>query len=129
MQQLKDLARQHIDIAKTTFGIEFGFDEQSIQKQDELIKQGWNGTVPANLETPVTLFGAYLGEAIIHNLGGNWIQSNGSWVVELTAKDGASVKANVFAKVHKRFVNGEGDSLAYFYQGIKKAINNELLPP
>ncbi len=126
MSQFSDFAKQHIDITKQTFGIDLGFDEESIKKQDELIQQGWKGALPENLQGPLTLFGCYLGEAIIHNLGGTWIEHEGNWMVEISGKDGTKMKANVFRKVENRFRNGDEDSIYYFYQMLKKTLNNEL---
>ena len=37
------------------------------------------------------------------------------------------LKVNVFGKVEKRFVNGESDSITYFYQMLKKQLSDPIV--
>ena len=68
-------------------------------------------------------FGAYLGEAIRRNLGGDWgySEQEGYFLENV----GGQVKLFPFAKTLKRFKDGEGDSLGFYYVAVKHMIENE----
>jgi len=110
-----DYAKMHIDTTEKIFGVKLAFDKDSVLKLDELIKQAWPDKPPQQIDQVIILFGSYLGEAIRLTLGGEWAEREGQWFIKFGDAD-----INVFNKVHKRLLNGEEDSLGYFYQMLKK---------
>jgi hypothetical protein len=95
----------------------FGYDEASVKWLD-----GYIGRLSASGEFSdaekrskiVSVFGSYLGECIIKSFGGTWSQRDGNWCIAFDEENCAFP----FAKVEKRFLNGEEDSIASFYGTI-----------
>eukprot|EP00470_Lotharella_oceanica_P015455 CAMPEP_0170190306 /NCGR_PEP_ID=MMETSP0040_2-20121228/49052_1 /TAXON_ID=641309 /ORGANISM="Lotharella oceanica, Strain CCMP622" /LENGTH=179 /DNA_ID=CAMNT_0010438133 /DNA_START=107 /DNA_END=646 /DNA_ORIENTATION=+ len=95
---------------------EFGLDAQSVGYVDELIDRNRRGWIREGTEERMlTLLGAYLGEAMINQYGGKWVDGYGVQIIE-------GFVANPFVKVAKRIQNGiEEDSIASYFQmmGVK----------
>ncbi len=127
LNELQRLAQIHVDTAKRISGLDFDYSEESVALLDPMIEQNWGITPPVQLESIVQIIGAYLGEAIVRNLHGQWAGGDGRWVVELTIPDGSKVQANVFYKTHKRLTNGMEDSLGYYYHMMKQ-IQEQGMP-
>ncbi len=123
---LKKYADIHVQSAQQTFGITLDYSEDSVATLDKMISDGWKGELPQSLDGVVGFFGSYLGEVIIRNLNGHWIEKDGVFSVQITMADGSTGDIAVFAKVKKRFTNGQTDSLGYFYQGLKQAQTGNL---
>jgi len=62
----------------------------------------------------VSLLGAYLGEAIIENFGGEWDLDDQGWHVYFDEKN----RAYPLGKVAKQLINGPEDSIFSFYSSI-----------
>jgi hypothetical protein len=124
LQRIPDIADQHVETVRNIFGEELDYSEESIEKLDEIINKGWSGRTPAMLEPTVVAFGAYLGEAIRRNIGGEWgFAENEGYYLD---KVGEKAKIFPIAKVTKRFKNGEEDSLGFYYQAIKDTLSEDL---
>ncbi len=100
--------------------IDLDLGEDSLEALDALVTQVWGEAPPDDpdaLDAIVANWGAYLGQTILHNVGGQWhFRSD---------LDHASVyfprtQMEVFPlhKVRKRFRLGENESLAEFYEAI-----------
>uniref|UniRef100_A0A6U3E2Q9 DUF3806 domain-containing protein n=1 Tax=Lotharella globosa TaxID=91324 RepID=A0A6U3E2Q9_9EUKA len=97
---------------------DFGYDIQSVGYVDELIDRNRRGWIrEGSEERMLTLFGAYLGEAMIKQYGGKWVDGYGVQITE-------GFVANPFVKVAKRIQNGiEEDSIESYFRmtGVKLA--------
>jgi len=116
-----DYAKMHIETTERIFGVKLDFDEASILKLDELIQKGWPDEPPKQIDNVVILFGSFLGEALRHALGGDWDEYQGQWFVKL-----GDMRMNVFSKVKKRLLNGEEDSISFYYQNLKQLKENNF---
>lgn len=91
---------------------EFGYDEQSVQFLSEVItKEGSSYSEQAREVLP-SVYGSYLGVAIIKKYGGKWVNAEGIGY-------GVMIDANniafPFNKVSKHIKNGEEDSIYTLY--------------
>ncbi len=115
-EQLVQLADQHVSASRSTYGLELDFSEDSLLQLDRIISEIHpNG---AALELTVIHFGAYVGETIRRNLGGDWMQDadGQTWLQNIGGQD---VKVPPLAWAHKRFGNGSVDALTAKYARIK----------
>jgi hypothetical protein len=97
------------------------FDEESILKLDDLIQSAWPEQPPATLDNVILLFGSFLGEAIKHALGGDWMKTDQGWCIKI-----GDAEIMVFTKIKKRLLNGMEDSIGYYFQSIKKMLANNF---
>ena len=109
-----ELTVQH---AANESGFAFGYDSRSVEWlekkierhrvegafRDDMVRQHW-----------VSVWGSYLGEAIIQSFGGEWEQREGNWVVAFDETNAASP----FNKIAKQMLNGVEDGIAPFYSSI-----------
>jgi hypothetical protein len=116
-----DYAKIHMDTTERIFGIKLDFDEDSILKLDGLIQQSWPDEPPKMIDSVIILFGSFLGEAIKNTLGGEWAELDGQWFIRLS-----DAQINVFNKVKKRLLNGEEDSISYFYRMLKQMKEKKI---
>ncbi|HEX8476527.1 MAG TPA: hypothetical protein VF666_21195 [Pyrinomonadaceae bacterium] len=98
--------------------VNLGYDNESVEWVDGFVERQ-RLREDENLAGGLTnIIGAYLGECIIHNYGGEWRseadEGGETWGVFFD--DGNA--AFPFAKVHKQFLNGAEDSIYSFYRTI-----------
>jgi|SRR5947209_7868534 len=123
IQQIPGRAEKHRELAKTVFDLDLDYTAESIPKLDQMIEEGWPKTPPADLDGVVLAFGSYLGESIRHLHGGDWCYSEANGIhFDVANRD---IKIFPFSKVKKRFLNGDEDSLGYFYGFIRSQLGNE----
>lgn len=128
--EIPGVAERHREGAKSIGGIDLDYRAESIPKLDEMIREGWPDGPPAMLDATVLSFGSYLGETIRRVHGGDWGFSP-EHGIHLDV-GGLGIKIFPFAKVEKRFVNGEEDSLGYFYSFVASKVEearNTAAPP
>ena len=119
ISQIPLQAEKHRELAKGVFGIELDYSADSILKLDKMIQEGWPKP-PTMLDQVVLGFGSYLGEAIRHIHGGDWgFNPEQGLYFDVGGRD---IKIFPFAKVKKRFLNGDEDSLAYYYSFIRSKV-------
>jgi hypothetical protein len=117
-------AESFVTTAKTLRGDDLDFSPRSISKLESLIDAMRGDGVPTQL-LPDTFFamGCYLGEVFVRNGYGRWVQTSPvpnesippyGIVLKL---EGTEV-CDPVGKVLKRFENGEGDSLMFFYEAM-----------
>jgi hypothetical protein len=116
-------AESHIKMCKEHFGVDLDYSAESLKTIDEIITKNW--PKPPNMLNPVVIsFGSYVGETIRRLLGGEWAFDPERGYT-LANVGGASTRIFPFAKVEKRFVNGEGDSIGFYFAAIGKIIADE----
>lgn len=106
--------------------IDLDLTDESLEELDRLVSQVWGQEPPDDpdvLDAIVANWGAYLGQTIVENLGGNW-----QFRKEL---DHSSilfprVGMEIFPmhKVRKRFRLGENESLSSFYEAIVEELTS-----
>jgi hypothetical protein len=97
-------------------------DSESIQEIDDYINRNRMSFSEEQKERLISIFGSFLGEAIIKNFGGEW-----AWYEEalgIHLKDESFVFP--FSKVSKQINNGPEDSIYSFYNVIPMLLNGSL---
>jgi hypothetical protein len=120
---MKRLAEQFV-ASMRDLGWDLDFSEQSVQTLEAMVEQQfedwrpWRSGKVAKKNLPIaSLVGAYLGEVMIRHIGGHW-----GWMPEF---DVAAIQlpsgtwTSPPAKAQKRFVNGNEDNLAFYYEALK----------
>lgn len=113
-EQIKHLAQNLISTLSEKLGVNLKYDRASVEWIDGYIER-----IRPNLEEPTiaglsNTIGAFLGECIIANHGGQWRNSEGGWGVYFDEENAAYP----FAKAQKHLVNGSEDSVLSFYDVI-----------
>jgi hypothetical protein len=122
---MKRLADEFVESMRD-FGWELDYSEKSVETLEAMIDRQfgdwrpWRRGQVARKNFPIaSLVGAYLGEVMIRNVGGQW-----GWMPEF---DVAAVQlpsggwTSPPAKAQKRFVDGKQDDLVFYYEAMKTA--------
>ena len=113
----KELAGKLISTMLAQSGVELGYDDASVEWVDGFIERQRVRFQGDQANGLVNVIGAFVGECVIANYGGNWrADEDGAWGVYFD-NDNAAFP---FAKVRKQFDNGRegGDSVHSFYSTI-----------
>lgn len=114
-------AKKLAEISKKNFDIELDFSEKSLVFVDEIIGNRFQKQ-EKNIGISVLMFGSYLGEVIIKNLGGKWVIKDEIFKSEILIKDEKTkIQILPFVRVIKKFYTNV--SLYKYYKDIKKTIN------
>lgn len=98
--------------------IELSYDEASLLRIDEIISTAWpQSSSGQEIPKRVEIWASYLGECFRAIFGGEWIKTEAGWGVRI-----GKVVLSVFAKMEKRFQNGMGDSISFYYEVYKKHL-------
>lgn len=116
-KEFLEYAQININTAESIFGVQLGYTEASILMLDELIDAAWPDEPPVLIDNMILLWGSFLGEAIIRTLGGEWLETSEGWCVQI-----GDLRIMVFNKIKKRFLNGNEDSISYYYQSLKQGL-------
>ena len=119
-------AETHVEMSKANFDVALDYSEESLYTIDEIISKHWDSP-PVMMDDVVLTFGSYVGETIRRLQGGTWRFDN-ELGFTLTDIGGAGIRAFPFAKVHKRFTNGEEDSIAHYYRALCKVMADKYGP-
>ena len=129
-----DQLKKNANWVRDNFGREsglsdFGYNAPSIEYVDGFIERNVRGTRDRNtLAKYISLLGAFVGEAIRSQHGGEWIETDNFPVLKI--ERGEMVHGiQPFGKVEKRIVNGESDSLIFFFNDFVPAILEGRAPP
>jgi len=107
------------DATRHTMKIDLSYDEASLLRIDEIISTAWPQTSSgADIKKRCEIWASYLGECLRAIFGGEWIRTEAGWGVKI-----GNVVLNVFAKMEKRFQNGMGDSISFYYDAFKKQLH------
>lgn len=116
------------ELVAETLGV--GFDEDGIQAIDAFIDRLMDKYKESDEEFKTSIVfrvGSFLGEAIIENYGGRWIEDEGNFAIGFDSDNSKKNIAYVFSKVVKQFENGAEDSVMSFYHQIPKVLKGDLL--
>lgn len=100
------------------------YSPESLTALDEVITRQWGESPPLFPGVSILQVGCYAGEVIRLNLGGTWIH-DGDSAPHLVDIAGGETRAFPINKARKRILEGEGDSLAFFYQALKHVLEKE----
>lgn len=105
-------------------GFQFGFDAVSVEWLDGFIERTRNSPSAAqNFEKWVSIYGSYLGEAVMKCHGGSWANNESGWHIRFDDKNGVFP----FNKVRKQLQFGKEDSIASFFNSIPEIFVNRQL--
>jgi len=105
-------------------GVALELDSDSIMWLDGYINSKRNSFDDEMINMSVNVIGSFVGEAIIANFGGEWIQSEDGLVgVRLNDR----LTAFPLAKVEKQIREGEAESVYGFYAAIPALTDSDLL--
>ncbi|MDR5682739.1 MAG: DUF6278 family protein [Armatimonadota bacterium] len=110
-------ATEHVRAVRRLVGIELDYSPASLEICDRLIDEGWADHTPGKVDAVVNLFGAYLGEVIIRNLGGQWAVDDkfGICVAGIGRIGG---RALPLVHAGRRFLQGRQASLSAYYESL-----------
>ncbi|MEQ8820161.1 MAG: hypothetical protein RLY93_07925 [Sumerlaeia bacterium] len=116
-----------VSVTRKLNGVELDYSRESLVELDRIISEMWPEKPPAMLEQMILGMGAYLGETMVRNLGGQWVyEQDYGFVIVLKGQEGEEMKSLPMNRVHKRFVNGMEDSLSFFYDKFEQAQKEGL---
>ncbi len=114
--EMNEAALEAMKLTRKYFVVELDFSESSIQSLDPLFNDVEftmrGGKSDDNVELLTRVWGAYLGEVIRRNIGGQWTSSSESGI-GLQRDDNA---IHPHDAVRKRLVDESADTLWQFYQ-------------
>ncbi len=93
---------------------ELTYDAAGVERVDAYIERMRVRMRPEERWGLVSTLASFVGECIIHTYGGQWVEKDGTWGVQVNER----VWANPFGKVEKQFDNGPEDSVAGFFRCI-----------
>lgn len=98
-------------------GKELGYTQEGVEWLEGYIERLRNSAEfqDAEIRNKLTgMFGCFLGECIVRQYGGRWVQHEGVWCVAFSDDN----MAFPFAKVAKQFENGLEDGILSFFSVI-----------
>lgn len=113
LQAIKDSA----DLVTETMG--FDMDEFGVEGIDafiEKLQEKYNSSDEEFRNGIVFRLGSFLGETIIENYGGEWVNIDGDFAISFDEEN--ENVAFVFSKIVKRFEGGKEESVKSFYDAI-----------
>lgn len=118
MKEIENLA----ETVKTQLNLKY--DQDSVKFVEGFIERNKSNFDKEGIKGLINSLGAYLGQCIIRNYGGQWQldSETGSVAVAFDDKN----KAYPFAKVSKQFDNGLEDSVYSFYTAIPTVFKIEI---
>ena len=125
MRNASRFAQQTVKGARNFCDVKLDYSPSSVRKVDKIIGQ-FRREGPDVEDVAETLFGlgCYVGEVFVRNAGGKWKADPPSPFGLVIRLDKDSF-CDPIAKAFKRFENGAGDSLAYFYQCFAEMTHGE----
>ncbi|SJZ67747.1 hypothetical protein SAMN02745116_01144 [Pilibacter termitis] len=128
-EMMKSMAETACEVAKDS-GFELDFSEQSLLHVEELL-DAFHQKVPKGIKKLFSkglsneemdmlclVFGAYLGEVVIKNLGGKWQPSER--LASVFLDNGTEIYPA--QKVYKRLMNGREDEIWAYYKFLQSHI-------
>jgi hypothetical protein len=123
LRRIKANAELVIANSKEFVDFEFGYSKESIKWLEGHIEHlRLKSSFDEQHSKFVSIFGSYLGEAITHNYGGFWSDSDGALGIQFAGEN----VAYPFAKVEKQMLNGLEDSIVSFFDLIPMLSSGEL---
>ncbi|WP_394488111.1 polymorphic toxin-type HINT domain-containing protein [Roseateles sp. BYS96W] len=112
-------------VIKARMGQELAYDRDSVAWLDDYIERARLHTPKENWPGAIQLIGSFLGECLVHALGGEWVSDGGSGCVQ--TRSGMTFTHN---KVSKQYDGGResGDTILGFFDAIA-AMDNTYREP
>lgn len=125
-------AKDAVDHARSNFGVTLDFSEGSVRVLEELVGRQHDEYAKGNtpdeegLETFCKMWGAYLGEVIRKQHGGEWtVASEGPFAGAYLLTIG-DTQMSPPSKIYKRIVDGPEDNLEHYYQVMIQMKDGKL---
>ena len=116
-EQIKELAQDFTSTVSNMLGKNLRYDRASVEWLSGYIERVRPTLDEVSTEGLTQSIGAFLGECIIANYGGEWRESEGTWGIFFSESNDRSA-AFPFNKVRKQLLYGLGDSILSFYDVI-----------
>lgn len=116
-RQIKADAEEAVERLSPLSGIDFGYNPESVQwleRYIERLRKSEEFLDPHKNLKLASMFGAFLGECVIHCYGGRWCCEDGQWYVVFD--EGNAVYP--FAKVSKQMNAGLDEGINGFFRMI-----------
>jgi hypothetical protein len=121
-EHAKDLADVCVEAAGRISGISLDYSVTSLNLVEEQLDSfAGQGLDADQIASTLFCFGCYVGEVLVRNLGGRWLRTDASKMNGLTpwpmvVQMGSGDCWNPIGKVFKRFEEGRGEDLGYFFR-------------
>lgn len=123
-EEALQLADKFVRMIRRQTGALLAFTPDTLDAVDSAVDQvRASGVSEADASGMIYAVGCYVGEVIVRNAGGAWcptaelgMEQVCSWPIVVRLPSGAG--ANPIGKAFKRFRDGEGDSLVFFYESL-----------
>jgi hypothetical protein len=116
--------RANADLVVATFrkqlSRELAFDQSGVEWIDGYIERVRESFPPDRRRGLVSNLGAFVGQCIICSFGGEWVEQDGWWGVQVTDRFWACP----FTKIEKQFQNGVEDSVGSFFRCIPALVGH-----
>lgn len=107
-------AEQVIHAISTQLGIPLTYNMSSVIWIDKYIDRNRETFLEENVAELIQLFGAFLGECIRHEYGGDWVERNNEWGIAFNNKHMISP----FHAIQNHLDETPADSITSLVQGI-----------
>lgn len=120
------LANDAVALARSVAGCNLDFSEESIRRVEEILGKMHVGLAKANpprevIEQVCNVYGAYIGEVMRRNEGGDWFLDEKVLPGEkIAALRVGSLQTSPSAKVFKRIMNGPEDDVWFYYRVLSQ---------
>jgi hypothetical protein len=115
LQALKGDCQDIIDFARKNFEVELSFDDKSIQWLSSFIEDQRKEMDPETCHNYGLKIGIFLGFAIIHHHGGEWVTTEGN---NIAVRFPSGAMAFPFNKACSQFENGIVDNIYGLYRNL-----------
>lgn len=113
-RQLQANAEMIVSTFASEMQVELTFDRRGVTWLDNYILRVRERFAPEERESLVSALGAFLGEALLRKYGGQWVEHQGTWGVQLDGRPWISP----FHAIDERFeAHRATDSIANLFHG------------
>jgi hypothetical protein len=119
----QEAAQEAVRSIKKALKVELDFSEASINDVEKVLAYLYENIKPGqepteeDLQGAALVWGAYIGEVLRRNYGGEWIVENGIFALHI-----ANARIYPSSKVYKRLTNGPEDNIAFYYETFKSQL-------
>lgn len=124
-EEIKNAIKDSADLVVETMG--FDMDEFGIEGIDafiEKLQEKYKSSDEEFRNGIVFRLGSFLGETIIENYGGEWVNIDGSFAISFDEENENLVY--VYSKVLKRFENEKEETVLSFYKQIPEVFKEYI---
>jgi HEAT repeat protein len=113
VQKIREHSEKLVELTEKKFHFKLDHSEESLAIMDDLVTIFLKVHREHYIKAAVML-GSYLGETIIHNLGGKWLKD-----LSIGKVGKLKAAAHPMIRARKRIANGNDDSLVTYYKNLK----------